>query len=139
MSLINPPKQLTPETALRLSQQAPRILAASPKTSLPYPLSLFVASETPELWTKYENLLLCCLRTGDDRSARQCLDRLTDRFGEENERIMALRGIYEEAVATNPGTLDKILKEYEQALELDGTNAVCLSAPELKHVLRKQG
>ena len=124
MSLINPPKHLPPQTALRLSQQAPRILASSPKTSLPYPLSLFVASETPELWTQYENLLLSCLRTGDDRSARQCLDRLIERFGEENERIMAFKGIYEEAVATNTQTLEKILKEYERALESDGTNVV---------------
>ena len=124
MSLTNPPKHLPPQTALRLSQQAPRILASSPKTSLPYPLSLFVSSETPELWTQYENLLLSCLRTGDDCSARQCLDRLIERFGEENERIMAFKGIYEEAVATNTQTLDKILKEYERALESDGTNVV---------------
>lgn len=125
MELLDPPPHLSPETALRMSQQAPRILQTSPTTSLPYPLSLFISGETPETWTAYENLLVACLRTGDDKSARLCLDRLTERFGEKNERIMAMRGMYEEAVASDTRALERVLKQYEDILKDDPTNMVC--------------
>src|SRR5438034_9223245 len=88
-----------PGAALRLSQQAPAFLENQPARQPQFPVSLFATPETPELWTKYEQLLLACLRTGDDKSAHICLERLTTRFGTANERIIALRGLYHEPTA----------------------------------------
>ncbi|KAF2499469.1 TPR-like protein [Lophium mytilinum] len=121
-TLLDPPPHISPPTALHLSQQAPLVLASSPASSLPWPISLLTSSETPETWSIHENLLLACLRTGDDRSARQVLDRMVARFGDENERVMALRGLYEEAVARDKGSLEKVLKEYETTIKDDPTN-----------------
>ena len=74
----------------------------------------------------HENLLLSCLRTSDDNSAHLCLDRMTARFGGENERVMALKGMYKEAVAVDKTGLEKVLKEYESILKADPTNMVGL-------------
>ena len=123
--LLHPPGQLSPAAALYLSQQAPAVLQGSPTTVSSSPLSaLFSAKETPELWLKYENLLLSCLRTGDEQAAHQCLERLVTRFGDDNERIMAFKGLLKEADAQNNGELDRILKEYEQILSENETNIV---------------
>ncbi|KAF3064578.1 TPR repeat protein oca3 [Daldinia childiae] len=122
-SLLHPPSQLPPIVALQHSQQAPAILGKSTgaiSTSLFQ--SLLSAPETSELWTTYENLLLSCLRTGDDESAHQCLARLVNRFGNDNERIMALKGLLKEADASDSATLNVILKEYEQILQDNPTN-----------------
>ena len=73
---------------------------------------------------KYESIMLSCLRTGDDRSAHSCLERLTQRFGPSNERVMALRGMYQEAVAQNKKDLEKLLKEYDDILIKEPTNLV---------------
>lgn len=121
-NLLTPPAQITPRDALHLSQKAPLILSSAPTSSLPWPLSLLFSRETPETWTIHENLLLAALRTGDDAAARQILDRMTERFGEENERIVALRGIYEEALAKDDKELAKILDGYGKVLEADPTN-----------------
>jgi len=100
-SLLHPPALLPPAVALQLSQQAPSILRNSPSSISSYSLSsLWSAAETPELWTTYENLMLSCLRTGDEQSAHFCLERLTERFGADNERLMALRGLFQEAMQT---------------------------------------
>ncbi|KAI1864827.1 uncharacterized protein JN550_008647 [Neoarthrinium moseri] len=122
-SLLHPPSHLPPTTALQLSQQAPKIIKEAPGAISTSALqSLFAASETPELWTVYENLLLSCLRTGDDESAHQCLGRLINRFGDDNERIMALIGLLKEADAPDNATLEVVLKEYETILSKDPTN-----------------
>ncbi|KAK3946057.1 hypothetical protein QBC46DRAFT_425056 [Diplogelasinospora grovesii] len=122
-SLLHPPSQLSPAAALQLSQKAPTVLQSSPSTVSSSPLSaLFTASETPDLWIKYENLLLSCLRTGDERAAHQCLERLVTRFGNDNERIMALKGLLKEADAQNNGELEKVLEEYDQILSDNATN-----------------
>ncbi|KAI1138975.1 tetratricopeptide [Hypoxylon sp. FL0543] len=121
--LLHPPSHLSPTVALLLSQQAPGILGKSKgAVSTSFFQSLLSAPETPELWTTYENLLLSCLRTGDDESAHQCLERLVNRFGNDNERIMALKGLIKEAGADDAATLDVILKEYEQILQDNPTN-----------------
>ena len=86
--------------------------------------SLFSAPENAELWVVYENLLLSCLRAGDDSAAIECLDRLTLRFGAENERIMALTGLIKEATAESDEQVKKILKDYEEILEEDASNIV---------------
>lgn len=122
-SLLHPPSHLPPAVALQHSQQAPAILGNSTGAISPSLFqSLLSAPETPELWTTYENLLLSCLRTGDDKSAHQCLGRLVNRFGDENERIIALKGLLKEAEANDTATLDVILKEYEQTLQDNPTN-----------------
>ncbi|KAK6832938.1 hypothetical protein PG987_007632 [Apiospora arundinis] len=122
-SLLRPPGHLSPATALQLSQQAPNIIKSSPGAVTASALSsLFSAPETPELWTIYENLLLSCLRTGDEESAHLCLGRLVNRFGDDNERVMALIGIMKEADATDDATLEVVLKEYEALLQDNPTN-----------------
>ncbi|KAK6219163.1 hypothetical protein LQW54_002412 [Pestalotiopsis sp. IQ-011] len=122
-SLLRPPSHLPPSTALELSQQAPKIIKEAPGAISTSTLqSLFSASETPELWTIYENLLHSCLRTGDEEAAHQCLGRLINRFGDENERVMALVGLLKEADAQDNATLEVVLKEYEAILDRNPTN-----------------
>lgn len=124
-SLLHPPSHLPPATALRLSQQAPTILQNSPGAVSSTTLgSLFAAPETPELWIVYENLLLSCLRTGDEQSAHRALGRLVNRFGNDNERIMALKGLLKEADAPDDATLEVVLNDYDRILGDNPTNLV---------------
>lgn len=124
-SLTQPQGSLSPADALQLAQQAPTILRNNPKTVSASPLSLlFSAPETADLWTIYENLLLSCLRTGDDEAAYDCLDRLIRRFGADNERIMAFEGLLKEATAETDGKLQVVLKEYEEILKDNAANIV---------------
>ncbi|KAI1438194.1 tetratricopeptide [Xylaria sp. CBS 124048] len=118
-SLIYPAAQLSPGKALQHAQQAGSLLKGTKDAASQ---SLLSSSETQELWAVHENLLLSCLRTGDDESARQCLDRLVERFGDDNERIMALKGLVKEATAANNAALDEVLQEYENILQETPTN-----------------
>lgn len=68
--------------------------------------------------------MLSCLRTGDEESAHLCLQRLTDRFGADNERLMALRGIFQEARASDDAALKKVLAEYNNILAQNPENMV---------------
>jgi len=101
----------TPSDTLSLSQLAPAILNSS-------------TVESPEQWALYENLLVSTLTTGDDKSARLVLERLSNRFGMENNRIMALHGLYEESVAIDDRELEDVLKGYEAILKDDPANLV---------------
>ncbi len=65
-----------------------------------------------------------CLRIGDEQSAHVCLERLTSRFGSENERVVALRGLFQEAVAEDDAALERVLDEYDSILARDQTNMV---------------
>ncbi|KAI1355063.1 tetratricopeptide [Xylaria sp. FL0043] len=122
-SVLHPPSHLPPATALRHSQQAPSILENSPGAiSTSILQSMLSTSETQELWTVYENLMLSCLRTGDDESAHQCLGRLVNRFGNDNERIMALKGLLKEATASDNAALESVLQEYDQILQENPPN-----------------
>lgn len=124
-SLTQPQGNLSPAEALQLAQQAPTILRNNPKAISSSPLSsLFSAPETADLWVVYETLLMSCLRAGDDQAAADCLERLTLRFGAQNERIMALTGLSKEATAENDDQVKKILKEYEDILEEDPSHIV---------------
>lgn len=76
------------------------------------------------MWITYENLLLSCLRTGDEESAQECIERLVKRFGPDNERISAFRGLVREAKATNDAELEAILKDYDEILAENNTNIV---------------
>jgi ER membrane protein complex subunit 2 len=124
-SLLHPPSQLSPAAAMQLAQQAPLVLQNSPSRISSNPvLSLLSAAETPDLWLTYENLLLSCLRTGDEATAHQCLERLIARFGEDNERIMALKGLTQEAAAVDNKGLETVLRGYEAILKENDANIV---------------
>ncbi|PMB67946.1 TPR repeat protein oca3 [Beauveria bassiana] len=122
-SLLRPQVHLSNAEALKLAQLAPEVLKSNPKVFSTSPLAaMFSASETGDVWTIYENLLLACLRTGDDKSASDCLERIVIRFGPKDERVMALEGLTKEAKATNNNDLDKILKEYDAILKENDAN-----------------
>lgn len=122
-SLTQPQGHLSPAEAMHLAQQAPTLLRGNPKAVSSSPLlSLFSATESADLWAIYENLLLSCLRTGNDEAAAECLSRLVGRFGANNERIMALKGLFREASAQDDEALRKILKEYDDILKEDEAN-----------------
>lgn len=123
VDLLRPPTQLTHAEAVQASQQAPGILQRDTSWNIPWPLSLLVASDAPEKWSIYENLLLSCLRTGDNASAKACLDKLKARFGEQNERVTGLMGLYYEAVGNN-GELEQFLRQYEKKMTDSPTNMV---------------
>lgn len=117
MSLVSP--HLTPSdlsATLHLAQNAPTLLARAPSGSAVSPIALLASSETPETWTNLEKLLIACLQTGDDKSAHLALERLTQRFGADNERVMGLRGLYQEAVAKDIPDLQKVVEEYNKIL-----------------------
>lgn len=124
-SLLHPPSQLSPSQALELSQRAPQILKNSPSAVSASAIgSIFSAPESTELWLTCENLLLSCLRTGDEPSAHECLERLVRRFGDDNERIMAFKGLVKEADALSNAELEVVLKEYDDILANNNTNIV---------------
>jgi hypothetical protein len=125
IDLAYPAPNPSPETAVRISQQAPQYLKSS-SFSLPWPLSLLQGDLTSEQWSEYETLYMQCLRTGDNKSAREILDKLVDRFGDNNERIMAFQGMWEEAMAENEKDLINVLKIYGEILGKDPTIIVSL-------------
>lgn len=106
-------------SALHLAQQAPAILGPNPTKA-----SAASSTGTAEEYGRIEQLLLACLRTGDDQSAQACLDRLSHRFGPSNERVMGLRGLYQEATAKDRAALEKCREEYEKILSENPVNVV---------------
>jgi ER membrane protein complex subunit 2 len=106
--ILHPTSHLSHGDILRLTQNAPKILSVTPK-------------DKPETWTTLENLFIVCVHSGEDASARKCLDLLTKRFGETNERVVSMKGVYEEAIATNDEALERALKFYNDALAIDPT------------------
>ncbi|CAZ79827.1 unnamed protein product [Tuber melanosporum] len=108
---IHPSPLRNPSTSLHLSQQAPAFLSSSESTK-----------DTQETWLIYEQLLLSCLRTGDDSSARVCLQRLSGRFGVDSARVKALTGLYDEATSNSRGELESVLQRYQDILKEDPTN-----------------
>ncbi len=118
-------RRLSHSEALNLSQQAAQYLQNSPSSNTPIPIPFVLHAESTESWTIYEKLLISCLRTGDDKSAHRCLEKLINRFGATDERIMGLRGLYQEAVAENQPALEKVLAEYEEILAEDPGIMVC--------------
>lgn len=104
-------------SALHLAQQAPAILGQESG-------SASASKDTADYYARIEQLLLACLRTGDDQTAQTCLNRLSLRFGPSNERIMGLRGLYEEATAKDQAALEKCLQEYDTTLSQSPVNVV---------------
>lgn len=80
------------------------------------------AIEEPSEWADLEQIFLACLRSEDDEKAHLCLERLTNRFGAENHRIMALRGLYQEAEAENEEDLRRVLQSYNKIVKEDPMN-----------------
>mgnify|MGYP006868034310 CR=1 FL=1 len=109
-------------SALHLAQQAPAILGQESGSRV----SSSNSSETADYYALLEQLLLACLRTGDDQSAHTCLNRLSLRFGPSNERIMGLRGLYEEATAKDQSALERCLQEYDNTLAQSPVNVVSI-------------
>jgi tetratricopeptide (TPR) repeat protein len=122
--LLRPPILPETSTALHRSQLAPSVLSSLAPSSLPYPLSLLFESDSVEKWTALETLFYSCLQTGDNSSAKTCLDRLTTRFGAESERITGLSGIYHEATAENNGALEALLTRYRETIKEQPINMV---------------
>jgi dienelactone hydrolase len=105
-------------SALHLAQQAPAIIGHESGAGASS------SKDTADYYARIEQLMLACLRTGDDQSAQTCLNRLSLRFGPSNERIMGLRGLYEEATAKDQSALEKCLQEYENILSQSPVNVV---------------
>ena len=109
-----------------LSQKAPQYLKRASSLS-PALASTILSSESSQSWVAYEQLLLSCLRAGDDRSAYLCLQRLIQRFGSGNERVMGLGGMYQEAIATGIKPLEELLGEFDKTLSQNPINTVILN------------
>ena len=112
--------------ALSLAQETAQHLRKYGSTYSSVQLPFGSYTETTEVWNKYETFLVSCLRTGDDKAAHECLEKLINRFGAANEHVMGLQGIYREAVAEDRSALEKILKEYNDILAEDPVNTVYL-------------
>ncbi|KAL9045341.1 MAG: hypothetical protein Q9214_001598 [Letrouitia sp. 1 TL-2023] len=119
---MNSPTSQSHEQALAASQHAAEHLQkhAPTGTLLQAPFSSQPASL--DLWSSYETYLFSCLKTGDDKAAHLCLEKLVNRFGANNERVMGLHGIYQEAMAEGEPALERILQEYCDILAEDPTN-----------------
>jgi ER membrane protein complex subunit 2 len=121
---LHPPNLSDPSSTLLLSQKASFLLSAAAPATRFFPLTLLEKPETPVTWNDYERLFQACLRVGDDKSAHLCLERLTTRFGADDNRVMGLRGIYQEAIANGTQDLEKVLQSYERILDSDPMNVV---------------
>lgn len=108
---------------LRFSQQSPMILGQQTTSGIS-PLTGPVRNR-PEDYGLMEQLFFSCLQTGDDKSAAMCLERLIQFFGPSNEKVMGLRGLYQEAIAVDRPALEKSLHEYDTVLSQNPANLVC--------------
>jgi len=123
VDLLRNPSYLQPSETLAVSQRAPAILKSNTSSlPLPYPLSVLTTSESAEKWQTYENILLACLKTGDDASAYLALEELIQRFGANNHRVQALRGLLQEATAKDDAALDIVMQQYDDILVEMPTN-----------------
>ena len=120
------PFRLSDLEVLTMSQQTSDFLRKNSSTGTSaIPILLVSPAESVDLWVSYEKHLLSCLRTGNDKAAHLCLEKLVTRFGATNERVMGLHGLYKEAVAKDDETLGKILQEYNEILAENPANMVC--------------
>ena len=123
MSTLYPHSQSNVDS-LKASQ---RLSTAKEQQLLPY-----THADTIETWATYERGLLSALKTGDDKAAHLCLEKLTSRFGSTNDRVMSLKGVYQEAVAKDEASLLKILQDYDRLLSEHPSNLVPLNGHELR-------
>lgn len=114
--------QNDPSTVLSLSQKAESMLSKSSLKPKSKALAVVSAIEEPTEWAELEQIFLACLRSRDDEKAHLCLERLANRFGAENHRIMALRGLYQEAESENEEDLRRVLQSYNKIVKDDPMN-----------------
>lgn len=113
-------------SVLQLSQQTPSVLSRqSAQGSSYFNIFKFAPDDNSERFNAIERHFHACLQSGDDESALLCLDRLAERFGSHNGRIMGLRGLYEEATSEHVTSLEKRLHDYEKIISEDPVNVVC--------------
>lgn len=124
--LVPPLKGHAHPKALSISQQTAHHLQTYGAVNSLIAVPFLTRADSFEVWNTYEKLLVSCLQIRDDESAHKCLEKLIARFGATNERVMGLRGLYQEAVAEEPSALEKILKNYDDALAADPVNVVGL-------------
>ncbi|MCJ1405173.1 hypothetical protein MMC11_008399 [Xylographa trunciseda] len=122
LAVSSPANNQSDLDSLQSAQRAPEFLRQQVERYSAYPIPFVTATESSELWASYEKLIYSCLRIGDDKSAQLCLERLTARFGASNERVMGLRGLYQEAVAGDDAAFKAIYAEYGRILTDDPTN-----------------
>jgi ER membrane protein complex subunit 2 len=115
-----------PQDALQLARKAPSVLAKSSSIATTFPMSVIGTPESPSTWMELATLFYACLRTGDDKAAHLALEKLTKRFGETNDRVMAMRGMYQEAVAQDEAELRSILQDYNRILSENPVNVPIL-------------
>ena len=127
--LLPPSKGHAHPKALSVSQQTAQHLQTYGAVNSLISIPFLTRADSFDVWDTYEKLLISCLQIGDDESAHKCLEKLIARFGATNERVMGLRGLYQEAVAEGPSALEKILKKYDDALAADPVNMVGLDPP----------
>ncbi|KAL4771675.1 hypothetical protein BDW60DRAFT_188903 [Aspergillus nidulans var. acristatus] len=101
------------KAALHRAQQAPAILGQRPS---------ILHQESPSDFDSLEKLFFACIQSADDKSALACLERLVHRFGSSNERVSALRSLYNEAVAQGQPGLERCLKSYDDILSQNPVN-----------------
>ncbi|KAL8942370.1 MAG: hypothetical protein Q9216_001690 [Gyalolechia sp. 2 TL-2023] len=116
------PVRISNSEALSRSQEAGKYIQSRVSDANAISLSFLPIEDSAELWTSYENMLYSCLRTGDDKAAHFCLERLAGRFGADDERVMGLRGLYQEAMAEDTPALLQTLHEYDEILAENPTN-----------------
>ena len=124
-SATNVPDQHTHNKVLQHSQLASVFLERQSGALQLSPWSYVFPAESPELWNDYEQLVISCLQSGDDKAAHACIERLSRRFGPSNDRILGLKGMCQEAVAPDGPALEHVLRDYEDLLSQNPTNAVC--------------
>ncbi|KAL2866798.1 uncharacterized protein BJX67DRAFT_381722 [Aspergillus lucknowensis] len=107
------------KTTLHLSQQAPDTFRQLGKPLVQ--LSTFNQQGSDDFDT-LEKLFFSCIQSADDESALLCLEHLTNRFGSSNEKVMALRGLYDEATAENQARLERCLNNYDDILSRNPVN-----------------
>ena len=117
--------RLSGSEALSHSQQTAQYLLKHASTgTLTIPVPFWSRPESTDVWLMYEKLFLSCMRTGDDKAAFDCLEKLIDRFGATDDQVMGLRGLYQEAVAKDDAALEIVLEEYNEILAEDTINTV---------------
>ncbi|KAL2837503.1 hypothetical protein BJY01DRAFT_220845 [Aspergillus pseudoustus] len=109
------------KTAFHRSQQASVLLGQQSSGRSLSQLSI-LSREGSDDFDALEKLFFSCIQSTDDESALLCLERLTRRFGSSNERVMALRGLYDEATAESAASLELSLKRYDDILSHDPVN-----------------
>ncbi|KAL4811572.1 hypothetical protein BDV18DRAFT_11562 [Aspergillus unguis] len=109
------------KTSLHRSQQAPGILGQQASNTL---FSRFLTSnqESTDDFGAFEKLFFSCIQSADDKCALTCLERLTQRFGSSNERVMALHSIYNEAISRDQSGLERCLKKCDDILSQNPVN-----------------